>query len=287
MEAVVEIQRLDEDFKPVGHRLQIAGPNAGEDGVWLATEVSGLLDPVSEAVSKPLGNRPGSRLVSTRLVERTLVFKVSIEGSGLEWSSRDHAWNSMWGYDFYTGVFVTTELSGCRMLKARLSEIEVVTETDPHVNQVTDVLMTVVADDPFWYSHNSIDSQWLVKQASGTSPVLEFDLRNLVYSGTRGFVYPVLEFNKASGTPVVTMTPGSGAPQSLNLPKVSSQSFTLNTDPVARQLQPDTVWREANGVRYSARLPKDFDTLKVGVSGLTGLGGLKGFVDLPFYRAWG
>ena len=286
MEAVVEVQKLDASFNPVGHRVQLAGPLAGEDGVWLATDVVGLLDPASEAVSKPLGNRPGSRLVSTRVVERTLTFRVTVEGSGLEWSSRDAAWGSLWDYNEYTGIFVTTEYSGTRFLKARLSSMEVDTEYDPHVNGATDVVMEVVADDPFWYSYNTTDPTALHKTATGTSPVLNFDFRNLMYSGRKGKTYPVIEFWGATGTPVLKIETPTWQ-QSFYLPKVSNETFTVSTDPMARQIQPDTVWRRANGVRYTARVPLEFETMKISVTGLTGLTKLVGHVSMPFYRAWG
>lgn len=285
MEAVVEIQKLDDDFSPVGHRLQIAGPMAGEDGVWLATDVEGLLDPVSEAVSKPLGNRPGSRLVSTRVVERSLVFKVTIAGSGIEWASRDAAWKSLWDYNSYTGIFVTTEYSGCRFLKARLSEIEVDTEYDPHVNDATDVIMTVVADDPFWYSYNSMDEYRLRSTGSGEDVQIRFDLNSLTYSGQRGSTYPVLRFKGVSGTPTVELSAG-GYSQSLKLPSVDNADFTLTTDPMARQIQPDTVWRLANGVRYTTSIPTQFKTLNIRVTGAT-VGSVEVVIDPPFYRAWG
>ena len=285
MEAVVEIQKLDDDFNPVGHRLQIAGPMAGEDGVWLATDVEGLLDPVSEAVSKPLGNRPGSRLVSTRVVERSLVFKVTIAGSGIEWATRDAAWKSLWDYNSYTGIFVTTEYSGCRFLKARLSEIEVDTEYDPHVNGATDVIMTVVADDPFWYSYNSMDEYRLRASGSGPSVSLDFDLNSLTYSGQRGNTYPVLRFEGVYGIPTVELT-SEGYSQSLKLPGVNKADFTLTTDPMARQIQPDTVWRLANGVRYTTSIPTQFKTLSIRVTGAV-INNVEAVIDPPFYRAWG
>ena len=285
MESVVEIQKLDENFRPVGHRLQIAGPEAGAEGVWLATEVEGMLDPVSEAVSKPLGNRPGSRLVSTRVVERTLVFRVTIAGTGLEWASRDAAWKSLWDYNEYTGIFVTTEYSGCRFLKARLAEIEVDTTYDPHLNGATDVLMTVVADDPFWYPYNSIDTTRLHAEGSGVYAELDFDLNNLVYSGQKASTYPVLNFTSVSGAPKVTFRT-KGWEQTLKLPYVRNQSFVLSTDPMARQLQPDTVWRQANGVRYTTSIPKDFTDLKIIVSDAN-FGKVEAVIQPPFYRAWG
>ena len=285
MESVVEIQKLDENFRPVGHRLQIAGPEAGAEGVWLATEVEGMLDPVSEAVSKPLGNRPGSRLVSTRVVERTLVFRVTIEGTGLEWASRDAAWKSLWDYNEYTGIFVTTEYSGCRFLKARLAEIEVDTTYDPHLNGATDVLMTVVADDPFWYPYNSMDSTRLRAEGSGKGIKLVFDLNNLVYSGQKAITYPVLNFTNVSGSPKVTLR-ADGYKQTLKLPVVLKESFVLSTDPMSRQLQPDKVWRYANGVRYTTNIPRDFKNLEITVENAD-VGNVEAVIEPPFYRAWG
>ena len=285
MESVVEIQKLDENFRPVGHRLQIAGPEAGAEGVWLATEVEGMLDPVSEAVSKPLGNRPGSRLVSTRVVERTLVFRVTIAGTGLEWASRDAAWKSLWDYNEYTGIFVTTEYSGCRFLKARLAEIEVDTTYDPHLNGATDVLMTVVADDPFWYPYNSMDSTRLRAEGSGKDIKLVFDLNNLVYSGQRASTYPVLRFSDTSGSPKVTLR-ADGYKQTLKLPVVLKESFVLSTDPMSRQLQPDKVWRFANGVRYTTKIPRDFKNLEITIDNAVA-GNVEAVIEPPFYRAWG
>src|SRR5699024_12612188 len=99
METVIEVVGSN------GDRVTLAGENAGMEGIWLAEGVEGLMDPEVDIITKSSGSRPGSRLVSHRIVERTIVFNVTIENYVNDsWADRDDCWVCMWGYDTHNTI---------------------------------------------------------------------------------------------------------------------------------------------------------------------------------------
>lgn len=229
-----------------GDVVVIAGENAGYEGIWLASQVSGLYDPEVKVVSRSPANRPGTRYVSHRVVERTVVFKVSIEHedrAGCTWRERDARWRRLWAYDDYAVIRVVTD-EGERSLRARLQEIEVPHDLDPHVNEVNDVIMTVVADDPFWYAPDEIHT--VVVNGSATIPVLRAN-------PTENPVFPVWVLEAPGRWSVPDWSPQDPG-KMVPLPEVGAGShLVVDTDPAARQLQTvkdDPVWARMNGVRF-------------------------------------
>lgn len=261
--------------------VTIAGPNAGTEGIWLASEMEGFFDPEIKAVTKAPGNRPGVRFVSHRILERTLIFNVTVlnddKGS---WSARDSRWRKLWAYDNYTQIKVQVPGGKVRTLLARLEEIKVDTKYDPHVNAATDIQMTVVADDPFWYEDEFT--------ASATVPgTYTFNVESA--NPTSNPVFPVWVLE--GGTTWTIPDFRSTGTVDIKLPSFAAgENTVVDTDPGARQLMSQSntpVWARMNGVRFSGPLPAFKDrllaTVKSSVSGKTAQLRLK----RPFNRPWG
>ena len=155
MQTVVELEGVN------GERFTLAGPNAGDRGVYLATGVTGLFEPPVKAVYEEPGNYPGARYLNHRILRRDLVFAVWIlndKGAG-SWLSRDSEWRKAWAFDRDCKLYVTTEESGTRYLKVRLFESpEVDTTTDPNGRSINSAKMVCVAGDPFWYEDDVVYS---------------------------------------------------------------------------------------------------------------------------------
>ena len=151
MKTVVELEGVN------GELFTIAGDDAGDKGVYLATGVTGLFDPPVKASYEEPGNYPGARYLSHRILRRDLVFAVHILEDGESWLSRDSEWRKAWAFDRDCKLYVTTEESGTRYLKVRLFESpDVDTETDPNGRRITTVKMVTVAGDPFWYQDDVV-----------------------------------------------------------------------------------------------------------------------------------
>ncbi len=143
-----------------GVRFTIAGPNAGDKGVFLGTGLREFFDPPVKVVSEEPGNYPGSRYLNHRILRRDLVFAVEIlddPSKNLSWLSRDSEWRKAWSFEADCKLFVTTPESGTRYLKVRLLESpQVDTTTDPRMHTINRVSMVCVAYDPFWWGEDEI-----------------------------------------------------------------------------------------------------------------------------------
>lgn len=282
METVVEILGVN------GDTVVLAGEDTGTDGMWLATGLEGFYDPEISTVTKSPANRPGTRFVSHRILERTITFKVTVandEGPSDSWRARDARWRRLWAYDEYTTIKVTTD-EGARALRARMAEIEVDTNYDPHVNGATDILMTVVADDPFWYAPDEVYSVTV-----GAAPVT---IRVPEANPTENPVFPVwvLEGGGTWTVPDYSTKNGVVVKHAVTLPEITTtEHLVVNSDPIARQLlshDNTPVWARMNGVRFRNHLgpytgPVDF---KVSVkSGKPKQAQLR--LKRPFNRPWG
>lgn len=135
----------------------LAGPNAGDRGVYLGVGVSGLYDPPVKVVWEEPGNWPGARYLNHRIQRRDIVFAVEIMDScGESWMQRDSEWRKGWSYEKDCELYVTTD-DGRRRLNLRLGEApEVLTDTDPQIHGINRVGMTCVAGDPWWYEDDAI-----------------------------------------------------------------------------------------------------------------------------------
>ena len=153
MQTVVRLEGVN------GESFMLAGPNAGDKGVYLATGISGLYDPPVKAAYEEPGNYPGARYLSHRVLRRDVMFAVHIlnDKDANSWLSRDSVWRKAWAFDRDCKIHVSTPESGTRYLKVRLFESpEVDTETDPKGRTVNTVKMVTVAGDPFWYQDDVV-----------------------------------------------------------------------------------------------------------------------------------
>ena len=283
METVIRVRKLKPDLTVDGSvkEMVIAGPDSGGRGVILATELSGLVDPVSEAYTRSPGGRPGSSLVSTRFTERNVVFRVTILGDSDQWFRNERDWRRLWEYDSYTELDVETA-DARRVLRVRLEDYGVNTEYDPSVMGATDVVMSVVADDPFWYNYSEVHGGGVSLMPGG---VKTFTLGDEAH----GAVYPrfniVSKSTPADGKTVVLDF--DGRKTTLRTPNfLGGASYVLNTDPGSRQWtspQDPNVWGRMNGVRYSPagteRARKLTITSTMDRHAMV-------FVNVPYLRPW-
>ena len=278
METVIRVRKLHKDLKPENAlpEITISGKDAGKHGIELATEMSGLVDPVSEAHTRAPGGRPGTRLVSTRFAERNVVFRVTILGDSVEWFENESLWRSLWSYESYTEIEVETAKTK-RVLRVRLDEYEVDTNYDPAVMGAVDVNMSVVADDPFWYDKSEIHK----KTSVGVGGEALFDVgRN------HGPVFPRFNIKgPATGSILVNIEEQQ---LEITLPSLKSATYTVNTDPGSRQwdsFNDPNVWNRLNGVRYDLlTVPGEYETI-IYVDNHTNKE-ITVMVEVPYMRPW-
>lgn len=281
MEAVIEVIGVN------GDRVILSGEEVGVDGMWLASKLDGFFDPEIKTVTKRRANRPGTKFISARLLERTITFKITIEngsGFGETWRERDARWRRLWSHEQYSTLRVTTD-EGSRNLKVRLEEIDVDLDYDPHTNAATDVLMTVVADDPYWYGPDYVVNLVVATSASVT-------VQRTNPTGTPIFPIWVLE---APGSWIVPDYDTSVTPiikKTVPLPALESgEHVVVNTDPAVRQLVSQNktpVWARMNGVRFRNPIAPYTDSVTFNLR-LTASGPRTAQLRLPrpYTRPWG
>lgn len=152
MRTVVELEGVN------GEWFTLAGPNAGDRGVWLTTGVTGLFDPPVKVVYEEPGNYPGARYLNHRILRRDIVFAVEIPNDRSNiWLSNDSQWRKAWAFDRDCILRITTEESGTRFLKLRLGESpDISLTTDPNGNACNKVGMVCISGDPFWYEDDVV-----------------------------------------------------------------------------------------------------------------------------------
>lgn len=283
METVIEIIGVN------GDQVILAGEETGVDGMWLASELSGFYDPEIQSNTKRRANRAGTKFVSHRILERTVIFNVGIEngeGFGNTWRERDARWRRLWDYDRYATIRVTTD-EGTRNLSVRLESIEVDTKYDPDTNEVTNVTMTVVADDPFWYAPPLIEEivvngsvALVVDRANPTgNPIFPI----WVLEAPGKWLLPDLEFDKNNVPSVYN---------EVYLPELKAgEHLLVNTDPAERQLTSangSNVWGRMNGVRFANPIPPDTGRIEYWIavdSNAPRQAQLR--LERPYNRPWG
>lgn len=283
MQARVRVRRLRDDLetdlsKP---EFEIAGENEGNLHVHLASELTGLADPVVEANTKSPGGRPGQRLLSTRFAQRSIVFRVTILGDPENIYERESAWRSSWSYTGYTEMKYTVG-GHTRVIRLRLEEYELDMTFDPAVQGAVDVVMSVVADDPFWYDEKELSFVSVPKDGLERKAV-----------GDHGPVFPALMFSGNEGNQaglslrVKTMHGSLEHSWSYPTPNLEPDAFyTVDFDPGARQWQSEkdpNVWNRMNGVRYELEGTDDADSVSVSVSNPVGV---RACVAVPYLRPW-
>jgi hypothetical protein len=152
---VVELEGVN------GEWFTLAGPQEGDRGIHLATDVKGLFEPPVKVVMEEPGNYPGARYLNHRVLRRDITFAVAILNDAKvgpkAWLSRDSEWRKAWAFDRDCKLYITTVDSGRRYLKIRLFESpEVSLFTDPKLGTYNEAIMTCVAGDPFWYEDDVV-----------------------------------------------------------------------------------------------------------------------------------
>lgn len=279
METVMEVIGYN------GDKVTIAGSQAGTEGIWLAMDVEGLVDPEVDIITKAVGARPGAKLISHRIVERTLVFKVTIENDENDsWASRDDRWRSLWAYDKPSEIKVTTTQWGTRTLTVYLNEIEVDTEYDPFVNGSTDVTMTVTAYDPFWYAPELVQEK--TPDASG-----KYTFTFSTYlNPTTNPVFPKYVMS-GPGTYNVRANYGAGTVVRIPVTLLEGEEVVVNTDPGSRQIVEANgvpVWSRMNGARFRDPIPPKYNQRQMILTS-TGAEGkaVQLRITQPYNRPWG
>ena len=283
METTIEIVGVNGEF------ATIAGDRAGDKGVYLVPDLSGLVDPEVDIVSETPANFPGGRYVSHRIQTRRVMFAVDIldDGSGsASWRYRDSEWRKMWAYDRPTEIRVTTR-DGTRTLYAHLESIEVDTEIDPNIQPIVRAVMVAVAYDPFWWGD---EETFTAEVASGTTEVISVRDAN----PTDQPVWPiwVVEPTGTWTLPDYSFNPREHANRRIELPSlVASEYVVVNTTPTERQLVSSLgtpVWQRMNGKRFRYPIPAytldvDFEVSYQG----SGTKEVQLRLRRPFSRPWG
>lgn len=270
MEARVEVRKLTPNLTidPGLPRFVIAGEDAGNLDVYLATDLTGLADPVVEANTRPQGGRPGLKLVSTRFTERNIVFRVTILGGPDTIYAKESAWRSVWSYDSFTEIAYAVD-GKTRVIRGRLEEYEVDTNYDLAVQGAVDVTMSVVADDPFWYDPTELQT---------FMPVPSSKRVERKPSGAHGPIFPTIRIAAGDAVPdpksiqVHVYTQDGYTVTKLPVPDlIAGAAYTVNLDPGSRQWQSredPNVWGRMNGVRYDLPSTEGATAMRV-------------YVDLP------
>lgn len=268
-----------------GDRVTLAGDDAGKEGIWLATDLEGFVDPAVSTVTKAAASLPGQRFISHRVLERRIVFKVTILNDDDSWEDRDARWRRLWSFGAYTTLRVTTE-KGHRDLKCRLEQIEVDTRYDPHVMGATDVIMTVVADDPFWYAPDVVRN---VVVAPGSSASITVDVAN----PTENYIFPkwVLEAPGTWTIPDYRMDSSSFFDVTMPAAEVG-QGLVVDQDPASRQVEAEDnslFWGKMNGVRFRGAIPPRTDKLvfEVSLADTDATRSAQLRLPRPYSRPWG
>lgn len=281
METVIEIEGVN------GEWFTIAGDRAGDKGVYMVPEVSGLLDPEVRVVSDSPANFPGGRYVSHRIQPRHMMFAVDIVSDGAGSASgvsRESEWRKAWAYDRPSKIHVTTR-DGTRTLEAYLEMAEVGTKYDPHVEEVLRVIMNVVGYDPFWWGEEEIFELTL---GSGTGTITVPNA-----NPTDQLVWPVWAVEAPGAWSLPDYSFGSAlADRQVMLPSLTAgEHVVVDTNPRTRQLTSinDTpVWQRMEGRRFRHPIPPWTEEVTFSI---TRAGGGTGKVQLrlrrPFSRPWG
>lgn len=245
--------------------VTIIGDSAGEDGIWLETDVEGFMDLESESFTRAISGRAGQQRLGHRLKARVLNFRVAIEhgeGKGNSWHERDNRWRKLWDRDKQSTIQVTSR-DGTRELKVVLEEIKVDTRFDPHTNEVTSVTMSVVADDPFWYDHSN-----KVEMLIGLSQ--DVDISVPAANPTDRVLFPKFVLEGSGRWTIPDFGLDFHHPSYIQLPHMdnTNEMFTVDQDPAARQVVSNinpNVWRLMRGRRFRGGIPRRVGDMKMRV----------------------
>ncbi|OZC50513.1 hypothetical protein CH289_15925 [Rhodococcus sp. RS1C4] len=138
---------------PDGQWFTLTGPNAGDRGVILTSDIENFYDVGMESIWNETAFGRGARFGGHRVPARRMKFSVDISDyNGLDWETNDSEWGKAWAIDRPGKLWVTKRRSR-RWLTAQL-EKELLTKflDDPEQTQGEGCIVSTISGDPYWYS---------------------------------------------------------------------------------------------------------------------------------------
>lgn len=296
MQTVVELEGVN------GEKFTLAGPGAGDKGVYLGTGVSGLYDPPVKVVYEEPGNYPGARYLAHRILRRDIVFGVEIlnDNHG-SWLSRDSEWRKAWAYDRDCKLYITTPESGTRYLKLRLGEQpDISLHTDPRGKTLNRAGMVCIAGDPFWYEDDvEYFAETKTDTTGGGTETIEITVDPI--DGKHGlnptdqyvFLRWILPAPAKWTVPDYSFEDPSLATRRIIMPTLMpGEDATVDTDPRVEQVVADNgapLWARMNGVRFRHPVPPytEKHTFELTVTGCAAGEVVTLMIPRPWSRPWG
>lgn len=266
MQTVVELEGVNGEF------FTLAGPNAGDKGIFLATGLDGIFDPPVKTVWEEPASLPGARFLSHRILRRDITLGVHIlndAGAG-SWKRRDSDWRKAWSYEADCKLWVTTE-DGRRFLSVRMGEQPRISmDTDPNERELTTAIYTLIAGDPFWYGEQEVHEFVLEDDLSNVPLIVNGELNPAAH--THVFRVPELNPTDQPVWPIWTVS----SPSRVVLPDFSfeddelarrkvvmptlrpGENIMVDVDPRHPQITSENgaqVWARMNGVRFRSYIP--------------------------------
>ncbi|WZB38305.1 minor tail protein [Mycobacterium phage Bazzle] len=135
----------------------LSGAGAGREGVTLSPNVQNLIDAPVKTLWTP--GPFGEQYAGKRVRRREVIFSVQVGHEGFDpdtWATVDSRWRWAWDYDEECTLTVETS-DGIRNLKLRLlEEPKAYGSKDPFLTGDCEVMMTTVAEFPYWVSEPDV-----------------------------------------------------------------------------------------------------------------------------------
>lgn len=249
MATLVELEGVNGDTIP------LTGPEAAKRGVILAPGgLQGIYDPPVEVVFEEPANFPGARYLHHRILRRDVIVGVDIYNDG-QFSKRDSEFRKMWDYKQRSKLIVTRE-GETRTLGVQMSESpQVDTFYDPNEREVTQVIITATAVDPFWYGEQEV-FKYETKTDTTDGSLEEFEIYVPEVNPTDQIVWPewVASAPGKWTIPDYSWQDNALANRRIVMPTLlPGEDIVVSTDPRTAQVVADNgapVWARMNGVRF-------------------------------------
>lgn len=287
---LIEIEGCNGDW------VTISGPGMGAEGCFLGTDVEGIYDAPVKTIYTEYAEQVGATFEGFRNLKRDIVFGCWIGNTESDtWQANDSRWRKLWSYTKETRMWVTTEESGTRYLKLRMSEQpNFKPEHDPNLKRVEKVVMTCVAADPWWYEKDDYTAQFVSTGASSSgfvkvsNPTDQEIWLKWVLQGAARWVVPDWSFGDNRYKRAT-----ADATRAISMPlQAAGQTFLVDTDPFEEQLRDENgaqVWSWMNGVSFNYPLPPYLPETNLPVSVSQASAGVGIQVRCPrnWSRPWG
>lgn len=273
-----------------GSTWNLAGPNAGKQGVTLSPVIQGFIDAPVKTLWIP--GPFGEEYAGKRPQRRDMVFTVrSYDGDPLTWQQIDSRWRWAWDYDTESQLAVTTA-QGTRTLGVRLLEAPKAYDAkDPHITQDNPVVMTVAASFPYWVGA-PLTFEWTTSASSDSSTWFFSNLGDIdvypSYVATSPGVWTLPDFSWGSQlyaravqdsertVALPALMPGENVLVDSD-PRVQTLTSVINTPVMQRWRGQDLLYPIAAGAS---------GTVPVSVSGAVGGAAIRATIPQWFSRPW-